>query len=208
MSDDGTTARVTDDTGPATGEPIGGDAPTRARLDRRLAAVERAVTDATDAGDGTAGRAGSGDAASVPPTDEERLAELEDNVEELEGRLAALRAATEAVRGYVGGVRAVNRRVEHRADAALAAVARLDPDATEAEASDGGEGATRAPDDADDTLVADDTLGGVGRPETDDVQPPWWADETPAARAGTETDRAGGKSDQSRTCPRLAERGP
>ncbi|MFB6177872.1 MAG: hypothetical protein ABEI99_12170 [Halobaculum sp.] len=59
-----------------------------------------------------------------------RLAELERRVTELE-------ATTAALRGYVGGVRAVEGDVERRANAALAAVNRLEaetdgcPDETE-----------------------------------------------------------------------------
>lgn len=80
-------------------------------LAARLRAVERALTD--------------GDVApadlSEPAAREERLDRLAARVEELEGRLAEAEAGIEAVRGYVGSVRAVNREVERRADAALSA---------------------------------------------------------------------------------------
>jgi len=85
-------------------------------IDDRLRAVERALT-------------GSDDAL----TDLESSAELTDRtddlarrVDELEERLDELDAATQALRGYVGNVRAVNEDVAERADAALAAVERLD----------------------------------------------------------------------------------
>lgn len=80
-------------------------------LDERLRAVERALTDEDVA------PADLSDAAAR----EQRLDRLETTVEDLEGRLAEAEAGVEAVRGYVGSVRAVNREVERRADAALAA---------------------------------------------------------------------------------------
>lgn len=66
----------------------------RESIQRRLAAVERAV---------------SGD---------EPL-ERTDRVEELEARIDELEAAVQALRGYVGSVRTVNEDVERRADRAL-----------------------------------------------------------------------------------------
>lgn len=87
-----------------------------ASLDRRLRAVERALTDA------------DGDAANLPDLAAlaERIAALEDRVESVEDRLEEQEAALQAVRGYVGSVRAVNRDVEERADAAIAAVRSLE----------------------------------------------------------------------------------
>lgn len=85
-------------------------------LERRLAAVERAVTGSdrpiTDLAD-------AGDVA-------DRLDDLEHRVATVEERLDDLAAASQAVRGYLGGVRVVNAEVERRADAALAAVERLE----------------------------------------------------------------------------------
>jgi hypothetical protein len=78
-------------------------------LAARVDALERAVT-ADD--DGTASP------AAVDADGEDRLAELESRVAELE-------AATQALRGYVGNVREVERSVEERADAAVAATDRL-----------------------------------------------------------------------------------
>lgn len=57
----------------------------------------------------------------VTDDDDERLDALERRVRELE-------AATRALRGYVGDRRAVAASVERRADAALAAVDRLEDD--------------------------------------------------------------------------------
>ncbi|NHX35649.1 MULTISPECIES: DUF7310 family coiled-coil domain-containing protein [Halolamina] len=80
-------------------------------LERRIAAVERAVdgeaaTDRTD-----------------PPVDSE---DLESRIADLETRVDELDAALQAVRGFLGGVSAVNESVERRADAAVAAVDRLE----------------------------------------------------------------------------------
>ncbi|UPV73321.1 hypothetical protein M0R89_12280 [Halorussus limi] len=79
-------------------------------LDRRLRAVERALTD---------------DDSDL--TDLRDSAELTREVEALSARLDAvderldeLDGATQALRGYVGNVSAVNESVERRADAALA----------------------------------------------------------------------------------------
>lgn len=71
----------------------------RAAVERRLDAVERALTE---------------DAAR---TDE--LPERIDRIDELETRIAELEAAVQALRGYVGSVRAINEDVEQRADRAL-----------------------------------------------------------------------------------------
>lgn len=77
-------------------------------LERRIAAVERAV---------------EGTAADADPDDTE---ELESRVATLESRVDELDAAVQAVRGFLGGVSAVNEAVERRADAAVAAVERLE----------------------------------------------------------------------------------
>jgi hypothetical protein len=60
-------------------------------------------------------------------------------VAELERRVTELEATTQALRGYVGGVRDLDREVERRANAALAAVDRLEAErngATDAEEAD------------------------------------------------------------------------
>lgn len=81
-------------------------------LDERLRAVERALTD------------GDCDLAEIENAADHhaRIETLDDRLTAVEDRLADLEAATQALRGYVGNVRAVNREVERRADAALAAV--------------------------------------------------------------------------------------
>ncbi|WP_299233701.1 DUF7310 family coiled-coil domain-containing protein [Natronomonas sp.] len=66
----------------------------RESVERRLDAVERALTD-------------------------ERSVERVDELDEIETRVAELEAAVQALRGYVGSVRAVNEDVERRADRAL-----------------------------------------------------------------------------------------
>lgn len=76
----------------------------------RLRALERTLTDGRPVAD-------LADEAAVA----DRLDELEGRLDELEDRLDGLDAATQALRGYVGNVRAVNRDVERRADAAHAA---------------------------------------------------------------------------------------
>ena len=81
------------------------------RLHERLRAVERALTGGDRA---VADLEPAAEAAAERECLEDRIADLEARVEELE-------AATQAVRGYVGSVRAVNREVERRADLALAA---------------------------------------------------------------------------------------
>jgi len=90
--------------------------PDRERLDRRLGAVERAISG--DDGDLDA-LASAGDLAR-------RIEELESELEAAEDRISELEAATQALRGYVGSIRSVNEDVEQRADAAIAAVDRLE----------------------------------------------------------------------------------
>lgn len=79
-------------------------------LEARIEALERAVTD------------GDHDLSELATAGEtgERLAAVETELSELADRVAELEAATQALRGYAGNVRAVNRDVEKRADAALA----------------------------------------------------------------------------------------
>lgn len=110
-------------------------------LERRLAAVERAV---------------DGDAASTTaPQDAVDRERLEQRLDDLEARVDELDAALQAVRGFLGGVSAVNESVERRADAAVAAVERLESEID-------GEGEDDRPDtevDADElSHVDDDTV--------------------------------------------------
>lgn len=90
--------------------------PDRERLDRRLGAVERAISgDDRD----LEALASTGDLAR-------RVEALEEELEAAEDRISELEAATQALRGYVGSIRSVNEDVEQRADAAIAAVDRLE----------------------------------------------------------------------------------
>lgn len=84
-------------------------------LSKRLDAVERTLTD------GKANVASLSDAADI----EARVTELERQAADVDERLTELEAAMLAVRGYAGGIRAVNRDVERRTDAALAGVESL-----------------------------------------------------------------------------------
>jgi len=81
-----------------------------ATLERRLAAVERAL---------------DGEQPNRERSDGDDEA-LESRVETLEARVDELDAAVQSVRGFLGGVSAVNESVERRADAAVAAVERLE----------------------------------------------------------------------------------
>lgn len=90
--------------------------PDRERLDRRLRAVERTLT-----GD-------DHDLETLTETGDiaRRVEQLESELESATARIEELEAATQALRGYVGNVRSVNQDVERRADAAIAAVDRLE----------------------------------------------------------------------------------
>lgn len=131
-------------------------------ITERLRAVERALTDAdTEVAD-------LSEAAAV----HERLDELAADVETLAERLDALDATVQSLHGYVGELEHVNDRVERRADAARAAVERLDDQHL----------ATSERADLDD----EGTSGGsTGRPENQGAHGP----ETTATRSpGTRTD--------------------
>lgn len=84
-------------------------------LEARVSAVERALTDGESMPD-------LSDAADA----ERRLADLEAEVTALSERLDALDATVQSLHGYVGDLEHVNERVERRADAARAAVERLE----------------------------------------------------------------------------------
>lgn len=87
-----------------------------ATLERRLRAVERAVSDGEYQVDTLRE---NGDLT-------ERIETLERGMDDAVARIDDLEAATQALRGYVGNVRSVNQDVERRADAALAGVERLE----------------------------------------------------------------------------------
>ena len=82
------------DSPPIDRDPSTGTDHDRETLDRRLEAVERALS-------------------------EEEPLERADRLDDVESRVAELEAAVQALRGYVGSVRAVNEEIELRADRAL-----------------------------------------------------------------------------------------
>lgn len=90
--------------------------PDEEALNRRLRAVERSLTD----GDHEV------DALQNASDLIERVDSLESQLADAANRIEELEATTQALRGYVGNVRSVNEDVEQRADAALAAVERLE----------------------------------------------------------------------------------
>ncbi|AOW80644.1 hypothetical protein HTSR_1468 [Halodesulfurarchaeum formicicum] len=115
--------------------------PARRSIDERLGALERRFDD----------REGPG-APTSADTDPAREESLEARIESLEETVTELRSEVQALRGYVGQVEHVNQSVERRADAAIAAVERLEsapktpppiatasPDPTTADADSGTE---------------------------------------------------------------------
>lgn len=131
----------------------GGEHP-REDLAERLRAVERAVTD------GDAAVRDLSDAAAV----QDRLDELAGELDALVERVDALDATVQSLHGYVGELEAVNERVQRRADAARAAVERLEDDRQQppsATAPDSGR-ADRTPGDAGDENG--DREAGRGQP--------------------------------------------
>jgi polyhydroxyalkanoate synthesis regulator phasin len=86
------------------------------RIEERLSAVERTVVD--------------GDYELTELTDLASLAadveELESRLDSLEQRFAELEASAKATQGYVSNIESVNEDVEQQADAAIAAVDRLE----------------------------------------------------------------------------------
>ena len=86
------------------------------RIEQRLSAVERTVVD----GDGLV------DELTDLESIADRLDGLEARVERHERRIASLEGSIDAVGGFVGNVESVNEDVEKQADAAIAAVDRLE----------------------------------------------------------------------------------
>jgi chromosome segregation ATPase len=95
------------------------------QLAARVDAVERALSD---------GETGLDDIEDLAALDA-RLTELESTAGALETRVGELEAAVEAVRGFAGGIRAVNREVEQRADLALAKVEAIESDRRDGDAT-------------------------------------------------------------------------
>ncbi|WP_336034849.1 DUF7310 family coiled-coil domain-containing protein [Halobacterium yunchengense] len=158
-------------------------------LSERLRAVERAVTD------GDTAVAELADAAAVHG----RLEDLRSDVDELGERLDAVEATVQSLHGYVGELDAVNDRVERRADAARAAVDRLEARSQFAAPTDepGATGSSepqrRGPPAADVAAgAADDVLAGAAgdAPSTD--SPP--TGQSTDRRAGDRSDRTGDES--------------
>jgi chromosome segregation ATPase len=88
--------------------------PDEQTVERRLAAVERAVD---------LGSQSESDHLTKTDASQESLKE---QVTELERRVEELEAAVQAVRGFLGGIDAVNEEVESRANTAVATVERLE----------------------------------------------------------------------------------
>lgn len=86
------------------------------RIDQRLAAVERAVVDGDRELDQLADLAALAD----------DLDRLEARLEAHERRIATIEGTVDAFEGFVGNVESVNESVERQADAAIAAVDRLE----------------------------------------------------------------------------------
>jgi len=119
----------------ATRRPVSSN-PDGKTLERRLAAVERAVGDGgqfdVESANGNSSADANHPGIADNPADDDHQADpadtesLEERLTTLETRFDELDAAVQAVRGFLGGVDAVNDAVESRADAAIAAVDRLE----------------------------------------------------------------------------------
>lgn len=123
-----------------------------AELERRLAAVERALEADPDLDQALARKHSD-------------TADLESRVADLESRVDELDAAVQAVRGFLGGVSAVNESVERRADAAVAAVERIERrlDGRDPDRADDGSERVRVDLSGDgDETAADDGATGSG----------------------------------------------
>ena len=156
--------------------------PERSDLDRRLRAVERALTD------GEHDVAALEDAAAFA----NRLDAVEARTDDLEERTAELEAAVQAVRGYAGNIRSVNDEIESRADAALAAVDRIEArlDETGTPTASGAPSRSRASSGEGRHGQTDSTIAAsTGSPESDEYgieMPPPDAESAPAGRADSE----------------------
>jgi len=150
-------------------------------LQRRLRAVERSLTDGDHDVDSL--RA-AGDQAN-------RIDELAARLDEAEDRIAELEASTQALRGYVGNVRSVNEDVEQRADAALAAVERLEARIDDAGRLDAGS--------VDATDLPRSSIPGRDTRQPRDSSPDrQWADDRTEANGDTGGDSDVGKDGSGR----------
>lgn len=109
------------------------------RLERRLEAVERALTD------------GDTEVAALAAADDlaGRVDDLEARVETLSAEAAEREAAVRAVRGYVGQERAADREAERTAESALATAESLQERVRAVEDRLDGQSAPQAGDDVD-----------------------------------------------------------
>lgn len=127
-------------------------------LDERIRALERALTERDDP------------PAPVPEITDVTadVAELEDRVDLLESSVADLDARQQAVEAYVDRVDHVNETIERRADAALAAVDRLESTVREESHASGAQTSVATPAPASDATT--DVGGTQSAPST--TQPP------------------------------------
>ncbi|UPV99351.1 hypothetical protein M0R88_12550 [Halorussus gelatinilyticus] len=157
-------------------------------LDRRLRAVERALTD------GDSDLTDLRDAAELT-REVERLSARLDAIDE---RLDDLDAATQALRGYVGNVRALDRSVERRADAALAKAESL-----EATLCGDGTGGGNGVDDSNGVDGGSDASdGGETHPDGERARPDRpcdWGSQQSFGDGRAETDRGTGDEDDADT---------
>jgi uncharacterized protein YoxC len=158
-------------------------------LEARVDAIERTLTDGTDV-------EGLPEAARI----ESRVEDLEATADDVEERLAELEAAVQALRGFAGGVRAVDESVERRANAALAAVERLEDERRGTQDPTTASTATPTADANDDRRATgrrsdDDPGSGTGRrPEAE-------GGRAGAAGVERERDRTTGRSTDGRGRP-------
>jgi hypothetical protein len=152
-------------------------------IEARLAALERAVTD------------GDVDLTALATDADlaDRVERAEARLDDLERQVTDLEAATQALRGYVGNVRSVNRDVEQRADAALAAVDRLAEDSAASESEPptnaNMDGPTNGADPLATETTRDDPLTG-GPPDGRNMHSP----RSPSTQSSAETEPAAPRS--------------
>lgn len=101
--------------------------PQERSLEARLSAVERTIGSVTASDGSSVGQAceESRDLA-VGGQHDAGGTDISARIEDLEARVTELEAGLQAIRGYVGNVDHVNQSVERRANAAIAAVERLE----------------------------------------------------------------------------------
>jgi len=163
------------------------------RLETRIEALERAVTEGEPIPELAEAAAATADAAA-----------REERIDDLEARVAELEAATQALRGYVGNVRSVNEAVEERADAAVARVDDLERrlDALKSNGSDSApldrtaaERGAESPEVRTEAREGVDSVGAAGDPDwlagADDRLPDAESEADPPAEDGG-TDADGG----------------